>query len=316
MIHHLIMAKQPVLGPPTGVWSVNSIGFSGNWVNIRYGNGIFAAVSESGDFTASVNAESGWTNTYNPNGSNWIGLAHTLIGGVGRFTSVDYTVNRRIQVGQVLADGATMVSMNTYTMTTHGQAGGSNWFGLGSNGTRLVAVAANTTVARRSDNAGQSWADCSMPASGSWNNVAWIGGNNWMIMRGGLAVARSTDNGANFGSINMPNNRAWANVLGNGSGVVLAVANASGVIARSTDYGATWNEVALPRNQDWQAMAYGNGKFLVIARNSRYAAVSADNGLNWTESDIGVVAAWYNATFGGGRFAAIATAGQVATVSF
>jgi len=151
---------------------------------------------------------------------------------------------------------------------------------------------------RKTEESAPRWAVSSLPASSSWDDVAY--GEGRFLAVGDGSIAYSVDNGKMWSSVTQQAiDDARSIAYGNG----VFVAAGFGEAAFSTDRGATWTAAEVPKG-NWSAICYGGGKFVAIdaASGSSRAIYSADSGKTWRETAISSGLVMLGICYGNGKF--------------
>lgn len=207
----------------------------------------------------------------------------------------------------------TLSSANNNAYPQNGVSG-SNWYVYkGSDSIDPLSVAYSTdrpergeavTVfvePRKTEGSAPRWAVSSLPASSTWDDVAY--GEGRFLAVGYGSIARSMDNGKTWSSVTQQAiNDARSIAYGNG----VFVAAGFGEAAFSTDSGTTWTESEVPKG-NWSAICYGGGKFVAIdtASGSSRAIYSADSGKTWRETTISSGLVMLSICYGNGKFVVV-----------
>lgn len=153
--------------------------------------------------------------------------------------------------------------------------------------------------------------------SSIWKAIAY-GDNTYIAIPDSFSTAaKSTNNGATWSSISLPNNTSWTDIAyGNNYWVIIANDTPIGTGSSylySNSAGAGWREGQLPSKTDWTKIAYGNGKFVTVSSTS--SAYSVNFGKTWTTGSGLPTYRWTGMAYGAGRFVAVSNGKTFLAVS-
>lgn len=179
---------------------------------------------------------------------------------------------------------------------------------------------------------GVDWTPYALPNNNQFSDLAY-GNGVWIgVSLDGSGTARcirSTDDGENWTSINMPSALTYQAIATDGAGTWIAVASDSpgGTPlkhgARSTDDGLNWSLVDLPEDNTYRDVMYGGGVWIAISQDgTNPCARSTDGGATWTAVSMPDALAYISVNYGnnvwivvGGGGAARSTNGGQSWVS-
>ncbi|PCK04619.1 MAG: hypothetical protein COA42_19020, partial [Alteromonadaceae bacterium] len=308
-------ADEPCLGSGSCTFndfvSGDTTGQDLNWQTVKYGNGLFVAVSKDLVGSGIITSPDGvtWTTRTEPEDRNWMSVAY----GNGTWVAVAKDGANTNQV-MTSTDGTTWVSADS--------AVNNDWKSVTYGNGLFVAVAAtgtNDQVMTSPD--GTNWASRTTPNDSEWQSITF--GNGMFV-----AVALDWDStdethrimwsidGINWTAIDtsaLGINNDWHSVTyGNGTFVAVAYddddvgADAGKTIMTSSD-GLSWTTLAPPSDELWYGVTYGNGLFVAVSGNG--SAISSPDGTNWTARTAATANSWRSVAYGDGRFVAISNSG-------
>ena len=192
-------------------------------------------------------------------------------GFVGRYVAVKDGSNQ----GAYSDDGETWTTM-TLPSNTAWRAVASGYFNDGStvaNTSRFVAIASGGTTNAYSED-GISWsAGGALPASATWNDIA-FGEDKFVAIAINSAVVAVSGDGQIWDQQGTLPSTGYTRIA-YGQGIFVAIKPSSQEMAWSDD-GVTWTQVAtgLPASSAWSDIAYGKNTWVVVASDSNSGATS------------------------------------------
>ncbi len=133
-----------------------------------------------------------------------------------------------------------------------------------------------------------------LPASSSWQSVAFGNGHFVAVQNGSNNTAFST-NGTTWstGGV-LPSSGNWSSIAFgtiSGTNYFVAIQNGANAAAYSTNNGATWTSSTLPSSGSWTSVTFYNGVFVAVRSGSNAGAYST-NGTTWTASTLSSSSSW------------------------
>lgn len=168
-----------------------------------------------------------------------------------------------------------------------------------------VAVATGSNTTTRSVDGGVTWtAGGNLPASTTWQDIAYGQGVWIAVATSATTTAYSTDGGSTWTAGGaLPASTTWTSIA-YGAGKFVAVASGGVQAASSTDNGVTWVTRTLPSSTAWSSVAFGNNRFVAVSSTSGTAAAYSLDGATWTASTI-TSSAYSSIAYGQGMFLAV-----------
>jgi hypothetical protein len=232
-----------------------------------------------------------------PSSSNWTSVA----------SSSDLFV--------AISSGNTVAASSNGTSWASGSISSQSWTSVAYGDSKFIAVANDGSSAAYSVN-GLSWTTVSIPANNYTSVVYGDYADVWVaVAQGQDKGARSTDGGATWSQVTLPDGADWNSVT-YGNGKFVAVAKSDSTVtqtAYSTD-GQSWSSGSFVGGAE--SVVFGNGRFVAIEGTTSNTAFYSLDGINWTATTLPGAATlnWKVLSYGGGVFLAMATgSGQAAT---
>ena len=308
-IYPIVTLSDPLIGSIPDGTVLESGAIATIQVNFNSPHGIVPGTTMFNQITSNPPPEFESIDRTLSSSGNWVGIA---------FAS-DYFVAIRTSSNQTAVSvdginwsaGGNLPSSTTWTSIAGGTVNGTTYF---------VAVASGGTAAAWSNDLGLTWTLATLPASGTWNSVAYFDGTFVTVCATATVngAAYSLDGGQTWTGSNLPASVTMESVTGGFIGTsvfFVAVASGGTAAAFSADAGVNWSAMgALPASATWRDVIYGNNRFVAIARGSTNAAVST-NGISWTQSVLPSSANWNCIAFGDENFVVIADGGTQALTS-
>jgi hypothetical protein len=193
-----------------------------------------------------------------------------------------YACGTFLMAGTAGSENIILTSTDGATWDNSSRVNGAvNSIGMGNRA--FIAVGDSGTTGYRSVDNGTTWADVTLPSGGTYNGVTF--GNNIFIAVAETAsstavVARSTDRGESWSSIDITSEGLYGVIFGNN--IFVAVGD-NGKIVRSTDNGSSWTAVTSPTSLDLNAVGFADGTstFAAVGDNGTIV-LSTDNGSSWS----------------------------------
>ena len=280
----------------TSLWTSQTSASNNAWDSVTYGNGIFMAVSYTGNENRVMTSTNGITwdcptsRSYN---LQWQSVTY----GNGIFVAV--------------ATNNTMRSTdNGITWTTTSAAANNEWASVTYGNGLFVAVSSNGT--------NQVMKVMTSPDGITWTSQASAANNNWVSVTYGnpngigifVAVAYSgtgnrvmtSPDGITWTIQTSAADNNWISVTygnPNGIGIFVAVA-ASGTgnrVMTSLD-GITWTLRTSAADNTWRSVTFGNGQFVVVSSNGTDQVMTSPDGITWTSQASAADNSWRSVTFG------------------
>jgi len=200
------------------------------WYGLAYGNGLFVATAGGAASTSAATSDNGlyWTGRTIGNG-DWRAVAY----GNGTFIAIGYNSD----LVQKSTNGITWISGTTLPVS-------SNWIDItyDSSLNRFVAISnTNDTIAAYSDDAGNTWTQCTLPTTSTWRSIC-TNGNGFFVAVSNTsgAIAAYSNGGIIWSGATLPATAVWSSVcFGTVPNVFCASSAGSTNAAISTD-GITW----------------------------------------------------------------------------
>jgi hypothetical protein len=230
-------------------------------------------------------------------------------------------------------NGASTANDITITVTSINSVTGAvtafDFTGVGQGGNYVALEIGNATAVT---SAGGAWTDRTLPAVGSWAELAagqdltsidasnLVAGTAYKITSLGDSVFNAV--GAEFNFVGQtfiatgPTSGTGTVVAINSVLVAIGYAFAGANTARSVDGGQTWTAGGTIPNLAQFHIAYGDGRWVTTHGSGTATAYSTDGGQTWTAG--GALPAstnWSSVTYGAGKFVAIANGGTQAAYS-
>jgi len=158
------------------------------------------------------------------------------------------------------------------------------------NGTYIAVAEGGNQVAYSTD--GTTWSGATLPTSSDWSDVTGSTATNSQIKiavartndsTGTTTIAKSTNNGQAWSSINVGVTADWASCT-YGAGKFVIIQGGGNKALYSADDGSSWTEVALPSSQEWNKVVYGNDRFVAICEKDDSTACPtavSNDGIVW-----------------------------------
>jgi hypothetical protein len=165
----------------------------------------------------------------------------------------------------------------------------------------FVTTASGGTVAATSKNGGSSWTQRTLPASASWNTLAY-GNNIFLAVGNGSTIAATSPDGITWTQRTMPTSSAWMQAVYANATWVVSGQNSPSVLSRSSDNGVTWANVTSGSN-GFCGIAYGNSVFVHVETDAnagnlaRYSSTAATG--SWSSAGtLGAATGWGRVFYG------------------
>lgn len=262
-------------------WSIIYLPEHEQWQYIAYGNGIFLAVSATGQSIYSADGIT-WTNGASLSLASGV-YCQGLSFGNGTFVAV-YGTN-----DGTTPSGGSYYSSNGQSWTQSNLTTSQNWSAVGYGNGVFVAASYGSTVGAYSTD-GINWTESTLPSASDWVAIAY--GNGVFVVASSTGIAFSA-NGQSWTAATLSSSFD-ASDIAFGNGVFVAIQNApSGNLGNScavSANGSTWEFYKMPDilpfpgdNISWNSIAFGNGLFIACSEGSNAFAISI-NGSDWTIS--------------------------------
>jgi hypothetical protein len=232
------------------------------WRSVTHGGGLFVAVAENSNVSATSTDGINWTQRTLPSTQLWISVTY----GNGLFVAVAW--------GNVAATSTDGINWIQRTLPSS-----QIWYSVTYGSGLFVTVAWGNVAATSTD--GINWIQRTLPSSQNWFSVTY-GNNLFVAVSDNSNVAATSTDGINWTSRTLPSAQVWRSVT-YGDGLFVAVAANSNVCATSTD-GINWTSRTLPSVRTWFSVTYGNGLFVAVAANSNVAATATYSGSIYTDT--------------------------------
>ncbi|HEX4017741.1 MAG TPA: hypothetical protein VHX15_13485 [Frankiaceae bacterium] len=175
------------------------------------------------------------------------------------------------------AGGTRLVSADLHAWSG-GKSTRTAFYGVGSDGTTVLASGVNGTVARRG-------------SSGVWETVATAPGrrelrsvthldSTWVVTGGGGTIMTSPDGTSFTARSSGSKAELWSSALSNTGTSRIVVVGAGGAILVSDDRGQTWRAATDPQKNTLFSVTYGPAGFVAVGVDG--AIVRSPDGLAWT----------------------------------
>ncbi len=270
-------ATQAAQSAQAGItWTSQVSASDNNWDSVAYGNGLFVAVSYTGNGNRVMTSPDGinWTSRTTPNDNLWTAVTY----GNGLFVAVAI-VGPSPQWVMTSPDGInwtgrTAAANSAWTSVTYGNG---LFVAVGESGTNRVMTSPD----------GINWTSRTSAFNYLWNWVTYADGK-FVAVSSGPGYAIPSPTGIKF---------------------VDAPGSAPGNVMTSTD-GITWTLRPNAPNDGWHTVVYGNGVFVSTSYTGSGNAMTSPDGINWTLRPTGTSNEWHSVTFGEGLFVAVSETGS------
>lgn len=273
---------------------ITTINYTGNLVDITYGNGKFVAIAYNSQNIIYSSDGINWSKSTLFNYSYWSYIGFGFSDNKPTFvvTGDREMINYSVNLTNWLP--SQMPSEEYWTTPTYGSG---KWL-IG--GTDNMAYSTNLYP----------WSTMTKPM----NNACYTYGNGKFVSLNRLQNKYST-NGTTWQTSTLPVFGYWGAVT-YGNGIYIAVASNTTKTIYSTD-GITWYEGGnITANLGWDSVAYGNGIFLAMASWEYQTSYSYD-GITWYEGPtLPNGPKWEKIAYGSGAFVAISNENKVAYLPF
>jgi hypothetical protein len=309
--------------------SQSTAGANLDWRSVTYGNGVFAAVAQSGTGSRAMTSTNGstWVLRNTPADNDWLSVTHGMID-----TSTTATPTGTLVPGFVAVsfDGDNIDGANRQVMTS---PDGITWTGRAASqpaGWRAVTygmIDSSTTATPNGTRipgfvaVGQLGPVMTSPDGITWTNrvtgnqgtdlygVAYGNGRFVAVSNSFKKLMTSTDGITwTFPFNAVADAGRWFSVAyGNGRFVAVGQGN----VMTSTD-GETWTAGSLPANagQFWQEVTYGNGLFVAVSGDGTVQVITSTDGITWASQTKASANFWTSVTYGTGKFVAVSVTGS------
>jgi hypothetical protein len=263
---------------------------SSTWTGVTFGDGVFVAVQNGSNNTAtSIDGENWIAGGTLPSSGNWTSIAAGEISGIWYFVA--------IQSGSTNAAYSTDngVTWNSAILPSSG-----TWSALTFYLDRFIALRAGSNAGAYSID-GVNWIASTLPSTSTWSDLVGglVGTSDYIvaIASGGTAAAYSIDNGLTWVASTLPASVTWSSVaFGNSRFFAVARGNATGAVSTN---GIVWVSTTLPSASNWNNVTFGDDNFLVIADGSTVAATSFDAAAgSFTTQVLPATATWEETAYG------------------
>lgn len=266
------------------------------WSEIRYGNGVYVAITLDSSVVAYSNDCITWHEaTISSTPREWWSLCY------GGDTFV--IISKYSNVVACSSDGKTWTE---YTVSNTERA----WWGICYGGGKFVMVESGSNIFAYSTD-GMHWTEVEVgDVDRYWYSICY-GNNKFVaIAAGDIATAYSTD-GIHWTETDIIDTAQDWHVVCYGNGKYVAIACDTDTFAYSDD-GVTWHETKvsnMPRR--WYHACCGGGYFIAIEYGTNVFVYSTD-GVNWREAESNNLSLyWYSICYGNGKFVTIASDSNV-----
>ncbi len=223
----------------------------------------------------------GTTNTAYLLSSSAVGANWTAGGALpaGTFADTAYGGGIYVAVGGTASAASTGSIVSNWVSRTIPTLGSGTYSAVEYGGVTFVAISTGNTATAISTN-GSSWtAGGALPASTTWNSIAY-GNGRFVALAATGRVAYSLDFGTTWYAVNtatgtttsvLSSSLTWSRIS-YGQGLFFAIASGTNICATSPD-GITWTVRAMPSSSAWSGIAFGNP-----SKNPIWVAVSSTSG--------------------------------------
>ena len=285
---------------------------AGTITSATYGNALYGDLNATYNGVSSAGvASTGGTGTLATFTITKTGTSYNVITNV---TGTGYKVADVLTIDGSLVGGVTVTNNITIVVnnvSVNGNIQNFTFSGVGAGG-YYVITPTGSAVSRISAD-GITWtAGGNMPASGTWNALAY-GAGRWVSAASGTTSSGYTNDPtvAWSGGGAMPSGANWT-AMTYGGGQFVAIATGGTAAAYSVNGSAWFLSGALPASTTWTDIAYGNGVYVAVASGGTQAASSTD-ALSWTTRTLPASTNWSSVTFGNNTFVAVSSnSGNVA----
>ena len=243
----------------------------------------------------------------------------TSLPATARWQSITYGTSGFVAIAKGSTSAATSadgLSWSTGTLPVT-----ADWQAVTFNNARYIAVAeAGSSAGYSSD--GTTWSSSTLPTSLDWSDVCGNGSDVVIAVprtsdsTGSSTLARSTDNGSAWATVNIGITADWASVAYGQSKFVVIQAGGDKAYY-SIDDGVSWVQSTLPSSQEWNRVVYGNDRFVAISEKSDstrcVTAVSLD-GITWYEGSM-ETGQWRDLAYNEGLFVALDPLSDIVAMS-
>jgi hypothetical protein len=289
-------------GPTTAASAPNE-----PWSNLAYGNGVWVAVSSSGDVMTSPDGID-WTQTRDADDGTWSDVDY----GNGVFVALN---SRPSSTGL-----QSMTSTDGVTWTTHAGSSRVAWTDLAYGNGVWVAVGygnydSDKKVMTSPD--GITWTPRSSASDRRiWLDVTYGDGRFVAVSQGTstkYAWTMTSTDGINWtgGAAPSPTRQTWSSVT-YGDGLFVAVSGTGdGDRVMTSPDGVTWTRQSTPgASRSWSSVTYGDGLFVAVlgqvnCSKYRRPVMTSPDGITWTLRDGAKRQAWTEVHYANGRFVSL-----------
>lgn len=223
-------------------------------------------------------------------GQTWTNVTSTATTNLASLSVVDAT--RAYAVSESATNSVVLRTADagaTWSTSPVG-ASGDGFRGLVALSATTAVVVGNAGRVYRSVDSGATWTRIGREAGvrGELLSVAFADANTVLVARNDTAsLARSTDGGQTWSTVNVPGFGTPEDVAFGAAGVGYAVLDTSSAqIGRTTDAGATWTFVGTPATGSLRAVAARGNLALAVGNGGRVIR-SGDGGATWTVPNTG-----------------------------
>jgi len=232
----------------------------------------------------------------------------TNLNATARWQGITYGANGFVAIAKGSTTGALSTDGLSWSSTTLPST--ADWQAVTFNNGRYIAVAEAGSAAAYSTD-GNNWSTSTLPTTLDWSDVC--GNSNTVIAvprtgdsTGSTTIARSTDNGSAWASVNVGFTADWASVSYGLSKWVIIQGGGDKAYYSIND-GVSWIASTLPSSQEWNRVIFANDRFVAISEKSDstrcVTAVSLD-GITWHAGSM-ETGTWRDLAYDNGLFVAL-----------
>ena len=279
-------------------WNERVTPLDHTWRSIAYGNGLFVAVSGTGDSVLTSLDGINWTTSKSATSNTW----RSVIYGNGIFVAVSSSGS----------GNRVMTSSDRIIWTSRTSAADNQWYGVTFGNGLFVAVSSSGTGNRvMTSSDGIIWESRNWASDNDWTSVAFGDGLFVAVSSTGIGdrVMTSSD-GIIWTSQASAADNTW-NSITYGNGLFVAVSSSgTGNRVMTSEDGINWSLRVSAANNSWRSIIYGNNLFVAVSSSGTGNRVmTSSDGINWISRNSAANNEWYGLTFGNGLFVAVSISG-------
>jgi len=242
--------------------------------------------------------------------------------GVANWSAITYGTNGYVAVAKGSTTAGLSADGSSWSGTTMPST--ADWSAVTFSNGYYVAVAEGGSASAYSTD-GTSWTATTLPTSLDWSDVVGSTETGSQVKiavartsdsTGGTTIAKSTNNGTAWSSVDVGVTADWASCA-YGAGKFVIIQGGGNKAMYSSDDAASWTEVALPSSQEWNKVIYGNDRFVAISEKDDSTAcptaVSLD-GITWHAGSM-ETGKWRDLSYNQGLFVSLNPLSDIVALS-